>query len=81
MKADSALVYFNPHTIEHKKLAPISEGQVREAFGGGNLTVFTDSSVLQDYLKNLSQEKQAFLMMTSGNFDGLDFELLAEHLV
>lgn len=81
MKADAAIVYFNPHTLEHKKLAAITEGQVREAFGGGNINVFTDSSELQEYLGKLSQEKVAYLMMTSGNFDGLNLEELAEDLV
>ena len=81
LKADEAIVYFNPHTIEHKKLDPISEDQVREAFGGGNLKVFTDSTELTEYLKTLSHEKQAYLMMTSGNFDGVDFDALAENLI
>ena len=30
--ADLAIVYFNPHTIAHKKLEPITEQQVAEAF-------------------------------------------------
>ncbi|MBL4656526.1 MAG: peptidoglycan synthetase [Flavobacteriales bacterium] len=81
LKADAAIVYFNPHTIEHKKLPPISEGQVREAFGGGNISVYTDSFQLREYLETINHEKQAFLMMTSGNFDGLNFNELAESLM
>ncbi|MBL4577418.1 MAG: peptidoglycan synthetase, partial [Flavobacteriales bacterium] len=81
LKADEAIVYFNPHTIEHKKLDPISEDQVREAFGGGNLNVFTNSTELTEYLKTLDHGKQAYLMMTSGNFDGVDFDALAENLI
>jgi len=80
-KADQAIVYFNPHTIEHKKLAPISENQVIEAFGGGNLKVFTNSSELTEYLGTLDHEKQAYLMMTSGNFDDTDLDALAENLI
>ncbi|MBL4658233.1 MAG: hypothetical protein JKX73_09555 [Flavobacteriales bacterium] len=81
LKADAAIVYFNPHTIKHKKLPPISEGQVREAFGGGNISVYTDSFQLREYLETINHEKQAFLMMTSGNFDGLNFNELAESLM
>ncbi|MBL4577725.1 MAG: peptidoglycan synthetase [Flavobacteriales bacterium] len=81
LKADEAIVYFNPHTIEHKKLDPISKDQVREAFGGGNLKVFTNSTELTEYLKTLDHGKQAYLMMTSGNFDGVDFDALAENLI
>lgn len=30
---DTAIVYFNPHTIAHKKLEPITADEVRRAFG------------------------------------------------
>ena len=81
LKADEAIVYFNPRTIEHKKLEQITEDQVRSAFGGGNLKVFTDSRELTSYLHHYDHQKQVFLMMTSGNFDGVDFDSLAEEVV
>lgn len=80
-KADEAIVYFNPHTIEHKKLVPITELQIKEAFGGNNIKVYTKSLDLIEYLKSLDHNKQAYLMMTSGNFDGIDFNDLALELV
>lgn len=80
-KADEAIVYFNPHTLEHKKLVPITELQIKEAFGGNNIKVYTRSLDLIEYLKSLEHNNQAFLMMTSGNFDGIDFNDLALELV
>ncbi len=80
-KADEAIVYFNPHTLEHKKLLPITESQVKEAFGSDNVKVYTKSLDLIEYLKTLDYNKQAYLMMTSGNFDGVDFNDLALELV
>ncbi|MFY8136563.1 MAG: UDP-N-acetylmuramate--L-alanine ligase [Flavobacteriales bacterium] len=79
--ADRALVYFNPHTIEHKKLPPISIDQVKEAFGSSNVEVFTDSKLLLAELKSISWNKKNLLMMTSGNFDGIDFAQMAEELL
>jgi UDP-N-acetylmuramate: L-alanyl-gamma-D-glutamyl-meso-diaminopimelate ligase len=79
--ADRALVYFNPHTIEHKKLPPISIDQVKEAFGSNNVEVFTDSKLLLAELKSISWNKKNLLMMTSGNFDGIDFTQMAEELL
>lgn len=79
--ADEAIVYFNPHTLEHKKLLPITEVQVKEAFGSSNVTVFTESKAIIEYLKSVEHKKQAFLMMTSGNFDGIDFNDLATDLI
>jgi UDP-N-acetylmuramate: L-alanyl-gamma-D-glutamyl-meso-diaminopimelate ligase len=79
--ADEALVYFNPHTIEHKKLKPISPERVKEAFASNNVTVFTESLSLISYLKTLDWKEKNLLLMTSGNFDGVEFKELAEDLL
>lgn len=79
--ADKAFVYFNPHTIEHKKLPPISIDQVKQAFGSNNVEVFTDSKMLIERLQQMKWEKKNLLMMTSGNFDGVDFVALADGLL
>jgi UDP-N-acetylmuramate: L-alanyl-gamma-D-glutamyl-meso-diaminopimelate ligase len=79
--ADKAYVYFNPHTIEHKKLPPISPQQVKDAFATDNVEVFTDSKVLMEELKKQSWQKANLLLMTSGNFDGVDFKQLADELL
>jgi UDP-N-acetylmuramate: L-alanyl-gamma-D-glutamyl-meso-diaminopimelate ligase len=78
--ADVAMVYFNPHTIEHKKLPPITEEQVKKAFGGNNIVVSTKSSDLVDFLKQQQWSNANLLMMTSGTFDGVDFKVLASEI-
>jgi UDP-N-acetylmuramate: L-alanyl-gamma-D-glutamyl-meso-diaminopimelate ligase len=77
-KADKALVYFNPHTVAHKKLSPISTEQVKAAFGGDNVQVYNDSKILIEELQKENWENANLLMMSSGNFDGLKFEELSE---
>lgn len=79
--ADDAIVYFNSHTIAHKKLKPITEEQVRKAFGGNNVRVITDTQVLQDELLKINFDNKNLLMMSSGNFDGIDFKELGEKLI
>lgn len=79
--ADDAYVYFNPHTIEHKKLKPITEEQVKKAFGGNNIRVFTSSTALADELKKKNWKDANLLMMSSGNFDGIDFGKFADELI
>jgi UDP-N-acetylmuramate: L-alanyl-gamma-D-glutamyl-meso-diaminopimelate ligase len=78
--ADKAFVYYNPHTVEHKKLESISPEQVMEAFGTGNVLVFNDSSLLLQALQAESLKNATLLMMTSGNFDGIRFEDLPQLL-
>lgn len=80
-EADQAFVYFNPHTIAHKKLKPISIEQVRTAFGGENLSVYTDANELVSELKRIDWHNKNLLMMSSGNFDGIDFKVLGNQLI
>lgn len=79
-KADQAFVYFSPHTIEHKKLEPITSEQVKEAFGREDLQVFTDSDQLFSVLKNLPHNNQNMLLMSSGTFSGKDLPAFAKSL-
>jgi UDP-N-acetylmuramate: L-alanyl-gamma-D-glutamyl-meso-diaminopimelate ligase len=78
--ADVAYVYFNPETVKHKQLSEISAADVAEAFGGG-VKVFTDSSALVAALKKLDVRQANFLLMSSGNFDGVNVRELAEEIV
>ncbi len=71
---DVAIVYFNPHTIEHKKLPPITTDQVKQAFQREDILVFTDSEKLKEYLLKLNYEKSNLLLMSSGNFDGVNLK-------
>jgi UDP-N-acetylmuramate: L-alanyl-gamma-D-glutamyl-meso-diaminopimelate ligase len=79
-QADLAYVYFNPHTVAHKKLKPISPEQVSEAFGRKDLQVYNDSARLLADLKKLTWNNANLLMMSSGNFDGIRTEELPELL-
>ncbi len=78
--ANTAVVYFNPHTIQHKKLEDISVNQIIKAFHRKDLHVFTDSQELKRFLKTLHYKNAVLLMMSSGNFDGIDFTTLASEL-
>ena len=75
--ADEAIVYFNPKTIEHKKLNPITAEQVKVAFDREDLVVFTDAVELKSYLERKNYEKHVLLIMTSGNFDGINLNEFA----
>jgi UDP-N-acetylmuramate: L-alanyl-gamma-D-glutamyl-meso-diaminopimelate ligase len=74
---DVAVVYFNPQVLAHKRLAPLSELQVAEAFHRPDLRVFTDSQQLAAFLREQHWQHANLLMMTSGTFDGLDLAQLA----
>ncbi len=80
-EADVAFVYFNPEVIKHKGLQPIDPEKVKNAFGGDNLNVYTDSSALQATLKSMQYDNSALLLMTSGNFSGVNLVEFAKQLL
>ncbi len=75
--ADVPVVYFNEHTIAHKKLPPITVDDVKAGFQRKNLTVFTDRNEMIRFLKRLDKSNTNILMMSSGNFSGIDMQKLA----
>lgn len=79
--ADTACVYFNPHTIEHKKLPSITEEQIRQAFDRNDVFVYTDSNKLVDDLLKMNWRDKNLLLMSSGNFDGINFSELASQIL
>ena len=78
---DEALVYFNPDTIAHKKLTPITKTQVFNCFKRSDLRVFTNTKDLIRELKQKKWKNTNLLLMSSGNFDGVDFNELANELL
>lgn len=78
---DFPIVYYNPHSIEMKKLPTISSEEVYEAFGHPNLLVFSSSDQLIAHLHSLNLQKGVLLLMSSGNFNGADLTLLAEKFI
>ena len=78
-KADHALVYFNPEVVDHKKLDPISIELVKTAFGN-NVTVVNETKKVLEFIKKFNFENKVLLMMSSGTFDGIDYEILGQEL-
>ncbi len=79
--ANFPVVYFNPRTIEHKRLDPITEEDVKAGFGSENMMVFTDATRLEAWLKDQKWKYKNLLLMSSGTFDNLDLNALSNHVL
>jgi UDP-N-acetylmuramate: L-alanyl-gamma-D-glutamyl-meso-diaminopimelate ligase len=79
--ADLALVYFSPEVVAHKKLENITADLVRQSFGTANVKVYTDSAELTNDLRQLTWENANLLLMSSGNFHGVDLNAFAQELI
>lgn len=78
--ADIAVVYFNPQTIADKKLEAISTEQVKKAFGREDLIVMNASAEVRSFLENQVYKRDVLLLMSSGNFDGIDLNTFGKAL-
>jgi UDP-N-acetylmuramate: L-alanyl-gamma-D-glutamyl-meso-diaminopimelate ligase len=70
--AETACVFYSPHTLKMKNRPEISVDVVKKAFNHPNLQVFTDRSDLESFLKKHEWTMTNLLMMSSGNFEGLN---------
>jgi UDP-N-acetylmuramate: L-alanyl-gamma-D-glutamyl-meso-diaminopimelate ligase len=80
-EADKAIVYFNPETIKNKRLPELTAEKVKQAFGDKNLEIFTDTAGLKEYLKSNKYMDINILLMSSGNFGGLDMAGIAKEII
>lgn len=71
-EADYAVVFYNPETIAHKKLPPVSKDAVKNAFKRDDLMVFDSPQELTAWLHQCNFRNRVLLLMSSGTFSGLD---------
>jgi UDP-N-acetylmuramate: L-alanyl-gamma-D-glutamyl-meso-diaminopimelate ligase len=64
--------------MKHKKLTLFEPKTVYDAFGIPNLEVFTESDVLLRRIMATDWCNQNLLLMTSGNFNGIDFTTVVQ---
>jgi UDP-N-acetylmuramate: L-alanyl-gamma-D-glutamyl-meso-diaminopimelate ligase len=79
--ADIAIVYFSPETLKHKRLEMLSEKEVKDAFGLGRLKVFVNPQKLSEELLSMDWRNKNLLMMSSGDFSGIDINNLANQII
>ena len=69
---DNAVVFYSEDALKIKRMEPISPELIKEKFKNDTLKVFTNAEDLHAYWESLDKTKGAFVMMSSGNFGGLD---------
>ena len=84
--ADKALVFYDPHAVQLKRLPPVPIERIRAAFGRKDLQVLTDPIALMGAVREGMGEAPrsaggVLLMMSSGNFGGLDLNAMAEAFI
>ena len=78
--ADLPIVYFSHHAVAMKRLPELTPEEVSAAFADQRLVVYTDSGKLKEDLLRLNFHNKILLLMSSGNFDGLNLEEISKNL-
>ena len=74
--ADKAVVFYSPSAVALKRLEPVEKQQIKDAFGREDLIIYTDPKKFREFLFNENFTNTNVLLMSSGNYGGLDFEML-----
>jgi UDP-N-acetylmuramate: L-alanyl-gamma-D-glutamyl-meso-diaminopimelate ligase len=72
--ADVAVVFYSPDAVKIKQLDEVTYDQIAKAFHREDLIIYTNPLDFKDYLFHLNLENSALLLMSSGNYGGLNFD-------
>lgn len=76
---DEAVVFYSPEAVKIKRLDDVSENQIMDAFQRSGLKVFTEPMVFRKFLFGQDLTNTVLLLMSSGNYGGLDFNEIPSH--
>ncbi len=72
--ADVAVVFYSPHAVEIKKLEEVTHEQIANAFERDDLIIYTNPEEFKAFLFSQNFNNKSLLLMSSGNYGGLDFD-------
>ena len=76
--ADKAVVFYSPDAVKIKQLKEVTKKQIADAFQYDNLIIYTNPQEFKDFLFSENLKETVLLFMSSGNYGGLDFELIKD---
>ena len=72
--ADVAAVFYSPDAVKIKQLEEVTYNQIAKAFNRKDLIIYTNPKEFKDFLFGKNLENSALLLMSSGNYGGLNFD-------
>ncbi|MCT6868982.1 Mur ligase family protein [Apibacter sp.] len=77
--ADQAIVFYSEEALKIKRMQPISEEVIANAFQKKDIKVFNDPKLLESYLRKIEKNNSVFLLMSSGNYGGISINTIFEN--
>ena len=72
--ADVAVVFYSPDAVKIKQLEEVSYDQIAQSFQRDDLIIYTNPAEFKDFLFNYDLNNSTLLLMSSGNYGGLNFD-------
>ena len=72
--ADVAVVFYSPDAVKIKQLEEVSYDQIAQSFKRTDLIIYTNPKEFKDFLFSYDLNNSALLLMSSGNYGGLNFD-------
>jgi UDP-N-acetylmuramate: L-alanyl-gamma-D-glutamyl-meso-diaminopimelate ligase len=79
-KADEAAVFYSKHALELKRMPELPKEVVKAGFAKENVQVFNKRDELEQWLNNLNYQNSVVVLMSSGNYEGIDTEAFAKRI-
>jgi len=72
--ADVAVVFYSPDAVKIKQLEEVTYDQIAQSFKRDDLIIYTNPQEFKDFLFSYDLNNSALLLMSSGNYGGLNFD-------
>src|SRR5574343_1564852 len=72
--ADVAVVFYSPDAVKIKRLEEVTYDQIAQSFQREDLIIYTNPTEFKDFLFSQNLDNSALLLMSSGNYGGLNFD-------
>jgi UDP-N-acetylmuramate: L-alanyl-gamma-D-glutamyl-meso-diaminopimelate ligase len=76
--ADVAVVFYSPDAVKIKQLEEVTYEQIASSFKRDDLIIYTNPTDFKSFLFNQNFDNSALLLMSSGNYGGLNFDEVKE---
>ena len=72
--ADVAVVFYSPDAVKIKQLEEVTYDQIAQSFKRDDLIIYTNAIDFKTFLFSQNFDNSALLLMSSGNYGGLNFD-------
>jgi len=76
--ADVAVVFYSPDALKIKQLSDVSYNQIEKSFMRDDLIIYTSPEEFKSFLFTYDLNDTTLLLMSSGNYGGLNFDELKQ---